>query len=109
MDGNGFHVDIGVLESAAKAMGEISDKQDRSELADVCDEADEQTVGSDTMYDALVSFCETTSEGIDYLVDKAEDTREGLSEVAQNYREVERAAIADLRGDPAAEAADDTF
>lgn len=109
MDGTGFHVDIGVLESAAKAMGEISDKQDRSELADLCDEEDEQTVGSDTMYDALVSFCETTSEGIDYLVDKADNTREGLVEVAQNYREVERAAVADLQGDPAAETADDSF
>lgn len=108
VDGPGFHVDVEVLETAARAMGEIASDQNASELAELCD-GDAQAIGSDVMCEALVSFCETMSQSIDYLVDKAEDTGEGLREAAQTYREVDRAAMQQLGGDPAAAAMDEQF
>ena len=108
MDGQGFHVDIEVLEAASRAMGEIAAAQDAAELAELC-EGDAQTVGNDVMCDALVSFCETISQGIDYLVDKTDDTGEGLREAAQTYRETDSAAMQHLAGDPAAAAMDEHF
>lgn len=108
LDGKGFHVDIDMLESAAKAMGEITAKQDKSKIADLWG-GDAQGVGSDVLYEALVSFCKTMSEGVDYLVDKAEDTRKGLSEAARTYREADHAAKAHLDADPAVEAVNDVF
>lgn len=89
-------------------MGEIAADQDASGLAELCD-GDAQTIGSDVMCEALVSFCETVSEGIDYLVDKTEDTGQGLSEAAQTYREADHAAMQNLGGDPAAVAMDEHF
>ncbi|MBQ0928700.1 hypothetical protein [Saccharopolyspora endophytica] len=108
LDGPGFHVDVEILETAARAMGEIAADQNASELAELCD-GNAQTIGSDVMCEALVSFCETMSEGIDYLVDKAEDTGEGLSEAARTYREADHAAMQHLGGDPAAAAMDEHF
>lgn len=108
MDGPGFHVDVEILETAARAMGEIAADQNASELAELCD-GDAQAIGSDVMCEALVSFCETISQGIDYLVDKAEDTGEGLREAARTYREADHAAMQHLGGDPAAAAVDEHF
>jgi hypothetical protein len=108
LDGRGFHVDIEVLETAAKAMREIAADQNASELSELCD-GDAQTIGNDTMYEALVAFCEQMSAGVDYLVDKAEDTGEGLREAARTYREADQAAVEHLAGDPAAAAMDELF
>lgn len=108
LDGQGFHVEIERLEAASRAMGAIADKQAASELEDLCG-GDAQAVGSDVMCDALVSYCEKMSEGIDHLVDKAEDVRDGLTEAARIYREAERANTGRLTSDPAAQAMGDAF
>lgn len=108
MDGPGFHVDVDILETAARAMQKIAADQKAAELAELCD-GDAQTVGDDALCDALVAFCEKASAGIDYLVDKADDTGEGVREAAQTYRETDRAAMGHLAGDPAAAAMDEHF
>lgn len=108
MDGHGFRVDIDVLETAARAIGEIAADQNASELAELCD-GDAQTIGNDVMNEALVSFCEQASKGIDYLMTKAENIGEGLRQAAQTYREADSAAMEHLAGDPAAAAMDEHF
>ncbi|WP_246258073.1 hypothetical protein [Amycolatopsis anabasis] len=105
LDGSGFHVEIEVLEGAAKAMGEITAKQDNFDLRGLCGE--ESEVGHATMHAALGNFCGKLSESMGILSDKAEDMRGGLETAARIYREHEHDTKQSLTADPAVEAMED--
>ncbi|WP_031469629.1 hypothetical protein [Sciscionella sediminilitoris] len=106
MDGPGFHVDIGAIESAAREMGEITRKQDDFALADLCGPYEQY--GHDGFCDALDNFCGEYDRSMQMLVDKADDLKDGMSAVAKAYRQAEHSNKKALT-DSGVQAVDDNF
>lgn len=103
-DGPGFHVEVGTIEDAAKAMGEITRKQDDFSLEDLCGRYEQY--GHDEFCDALDNFCGKFNGSVDMLVDKSGDMREGLQAVAKAYRSAEH-ANKDVLKDPGIQAVEE--
>lgn len=102
MDGPGFHVEIEVLESASKSMGEIVHDQDGFELRGLCGEP--SLYGHGGIHDALAEFCGRWSVGLDALCDRARDMSGALGDAAKAYREAERTNNTALSQDPGVDA-----
>jgi hypothetical protein len=66
VDGPSFHVDVDVLASASKSMGDIVHDQDSFELRELCGEP--SLYGHDGVHDALAELCGRWSVGLDALV-----------------------------------------
>ncbi len=98
MDGPGFHVEIDVLESASKSMGEIVHDQDSFELRGLC--GDPPLYGHDGVHGALAELCGRWSVGLDALSDRAGDLGDLLGEAAKAYRAVEHGHTDVLKTDP---------
>ncbi len=90
MDGAGFHVELDVLEEAARRMQDIVTDQDGRELRDVCGGADQYGHGG--VHAELAEFCNAWSVGVDALCDRARTMGAELREVAQAYREIDQEA-----------------
>jgi hypothetical protein len=102
VDGPGFHVDIDVMDSAAKSMGEIVHDQDSFELRGLCGES--SLYGHDGVHDALADLCGRWSVGLDALSDRARELGHLLSTAANAYRDVEHSNTAVLTADPGLDA-----
>ncbi|KFZ80823.1 hypothetical protein ED92_10860 [Amycolatopsis sp. MJM2582] len=98
MDGPGFHVELEVLESASKGMGEVVSDQEGFELRGLCGEP--RLYGHDGVHAALAEFCGRWSVGLDALADRARDLGGLLGAAAKAYREVEHTNLAALKTDP---------
>lgn len=98
MDGPGFHVEIDVLESASKSMGEIVHDQDSFELRGLC--GDLPLYGHDGVHSALAELCGRWSVGLDALSDRAGDLGTLLGTAAKAYRAVEHGNTSALKSDP---------
>jgi uncharacterized protein YukE len=105
MDGPGFHVDVPVLDEAARGLVESVDDQSRSRLADVPGGAG--AYGDGDLHAAFTDFCDRWSDGLDILVEDARAIGDGLRRAADAYRATDAAAAARLSGDPAAAVIDD--
>lgn len=104
MDGAGFHVELDVLEQAARRMQDIVTDQDGRELRDVCGGADQY--GHADVHAELAEFCNTWSVGVDALCDRARTMGSQLDEVAQAYREIDQEAARTLTQAPGMAATD---
>jgi hypothetical protein len=104
VDGPGFHVDIDVLESAAKNMGDVVRDQDGFELRGLCGEP--TLYGHKGIHDALAELCGRWSVGLDALADRASELGDLLGEAAAAYREVEHGNTSALKTDPGWDAVD---
>lgn len=98
MDGAGFHVELDVLEEAARRMHEVVTDQDGRELRDMCGGADQY--GHGRVHAELAEFCNAWSVGVDALCDRARTMGAELREVAQAYREIDQEAARTLNQDP---------
>jgi hypothetical protein len=102
MDGAGFHVELDVLEEAARRMQDIVADQDGRELREVCGGA--QQYGHEGVHAELAEFCNAWSVGVDAVCDRARTMGAELREVAQAYREIDQEAARTLNHDPGVEA-----
>ncbi|GAA4536458.1 hypothetical protein [Amycolatopsis samaneae] len=102
MDGPGFHVEIEVLESASKSMGQVAADQDGFALRGLCGEP--PMYGHNGVHDALAEFCGRWSVGLDALSDRARSMGDLLGKAAKAYREVEHNAAGSLTKDPGLDA-----
>ncbi|QUH00633.1 hypothetical protein HUO13_07215 [Saccharopolyspora erythraea] len=101
MDGNGFHVEIEVLERASKRMEELVAGQDNSELSELPGQG--SAYGHADLEAALNEFCDRWSVGLDALCDRATRMGYSLGEAAKAYREADQAGADALAVDPAIE------
>lgn len=99
MDGPGFHVEVGVLESAAAGIRQSVADQGRSALEDV--DGGPATYGHDGLHKAMETFCDRWNEGLDILIKDAGTIGDMLGRAAQAYREADAAAAGRLTSDPA--------
>jgi hypothetical protein len=104
LDGPGFHVEIDVLEAAAKSMSEIVADQDNAELRGLCGGA--ELYGNEGVHTELAEFCKAWSVGLDALGDRARSMGDKLKDAAATYREVDQAAAHGLSKDPGVRAVD---
>lgn len=98
MDGNGFHVEIELLETASRNMDELVAGQDNSELSEL--PGDSQSYGHSDLFAALTEFCDRWSVGLDALCDRATEMGYSLGEAAKAYREADQAGADALSVDP---------
>lgn len=104
MDGPGFHVDVDVLDTAAKSMHDIVADQDNSELRRLC--GGPEMYGYDAVYAEFSGFCQAWSVGLDALCDRAQWMGDELGNCARTYRDVDQAAAQKLTDDPALQIVD---
>lgn len=104
MDGPGFHVDVDVLDTAAKSMHDIVADQDNSELRRLC--GGPEMYGHDAVHAEFSGFCQAWSVGLDALCDRARWMGDELGNCARTYREVDQAAAQKLTDDPALQVVD---
>jgi hypothetical protein len=105
MDGPGFHVEIGTLESASAGIRESVADQKGSALSHLDRAAD--VYGHDRLHQAMENFCGRWSDGIDVLTKDAEGIGDLLGKVAQAYRAADQAAAGLLTSDPGKPVVDD--
>ncbi|RJQ77654.1 hypothetical protein D5S17_14620 [Pseudonocardiaceae bacterium YIM PH 21723] len=105
LDGPGYHVEIPVLEDAAKAMDEIARKQDDFELEDLPGPA--HMYGHEGVQEAFIDFCDSFDTSVELLCDKVDDMRDSLVSVAKVYREAEHSSTRGF-SDPAVQIAEDS-
>jgi hypothetical protein len=104
MDGPGFHVEVGVLESAAAGIRQtVADQV--SALEDV--DGGPATYGHDGLHQAMETFCDRWNEGLDILIKDAGAIGDILGQAAQAYRAADAAAAGRLTSDPAERVVDD--
>jgi hypothetical protein len=104
MDGPGFHVEVGTLESASAGIEESVADQKGSELSHL-DRA-ESVYGHDRLHKSMETFCDRWSDGIDILTKDAKAIGDVLGKVAQAYRAADQAAASRLTIDPGQQVVD---
>ena len=105
VDGPGFHAEVDVLQSAADGVtASVADQ--RGAALDQVDRGGE-AYGHDRVRQAVESFCDRWSEGLDLLLEDAEAIGDLLAEVARAYRDADAAAAGRLTTDPAERVVDD--
>ncbi|WP_414945548.1 hypothetical protein [Amycolatopsis sp. cmx-11-32] len=105
LDGPGFHVDIEVLEGAAKGIAQSVHDQQSFALRDLC--GDSALYGHSGLHSALADYCARWSQGLDTLTEDAEVIGDCLKHVAEAYRSTDAAATEKLRVDPGEAAVED--
>jgi hypothetical protein len=105
MDGPGFHVEIGVLDSAAAGIRQSVADQKGSALEDL--DGSSAAYGHDGLHGAMETFCDRWNDGLDILVKDADAIGEILQKAAQAYRDADAAAAGRLTTDPAEQVVDD--
>jgi hypothetical protein len=105
MDGPGFHVEVGVLESAAAGIRQSVADQKGSALEDL--DASSATYGHDGLHGAMENFCDRWNEGLDILIKDADAIGDILDKVAQAYRQADAAAAGRLTTDPGVQVVDE--
>ena len=105
MDGPGFHVEIGVLESAAAGIRQSVADQKGSALADL--DGRTASYGHDGLHAAMETFCDRWNEGLDILIKDADAIGDILGTAAGAYRAADAAAAGRLTTDPGVQAVDD--
>lgn len=98
MDGPGFHVEIGTLESASAGIEESVADQKGSALSHL-DRA-ESVYGHAGLHKSMENFCDRWSEGIDILTKDAKAIGDVLGKVAQAYQAADRGVAGRLTTDP---------
>lgn len=98
VDGPGFHVEIGTLESASVGIEESVADQKGSALSHL-DRA-ESVYGHGGLHESMENFCDRWSEGIDILTKDAKAIGNMLGKVAEAYRAADQAASGRLTTDP---------
>lgn len=104
VDGPGFHVDVDVLETAAKSMHEIIADQDNTELRGLCGGPD--VYGYAAVHAEFSGFCQAWSVGLDALSDRARWMGDELGATARTYREADQKAAQGLTDDPGLQVVD---
>jgi hypothetical protein len=104
MDGPGFHVEVGTLESASAGIEESVADQKGSALSHL-DRA-EMVYGHDRLHKSMENFCDRWSDGIDILTKDAKAIGDVLAKVAQAYRAADQAAAGRLTIDPGQQVVD---
>ena len=102
MDGPGFHVEIGALESASAGIEESVADQKGSALSHL-DRA-ESVYGHVRLHKSMENFCDRWSDGIDILTKDAKAIGDLLGKVAQAYQAADQAAAGRLTTDPGGQA-----
>ena len=105
MDGPGFHVEIGALESASAGIEESVADQKGSALSHLDRAA--SVYGHDRLHQSMENFCDRWSDGIDILTKDAEAIGDVLGKVAQAYRAADQASAGRLTSDPGKPVVDD--
>jgi hypothetical protein len=105
MDGPGFHVEIGVLESAAAGIRQSVADQRGSALEDL--DGRTASYGHDGLHAAMETFCDRWNEGLDILIGDADAIGDILRTAAGAYREADATAAGRLTTDPGVQAVDD--
>jgi hypothetical protein len=105
MDGPGFHVEVGVLESAAAGIRQSVADHKGSGLEDV--NGSPATYGHEGLHKAMETFCDRWNEGLDILIKDAGAIGDMLIRAAQAYRGADVAAAGRLTSDPAERVVDD--
>ncbi len=105
MDGRGFHVEIGVLESAAAGIRQSVADQRGSALEDL--DGRTASYGHDGLHAAMETFCDRWNEGLDILIKDADAIGDILGTAAGAYREADATAAGRLTTDPGVQAVDD--
>lgn len=100
-----FHVEPGLLDSAASGMTDLLRGQDSSELRRLPTAPDHY--GTSEVHSALVAFCDGWSVGVDALCDRSRWMADSLADAAQAYRDADRTAGVSLVSDPALDAVTD--
>jgi hypothetical protein len=98
MDGPGFHVEIGVLDSAAAGIRQSVADQTGSALEDL--DRGAATYGHDRLHGAMETFCDRWNDGLDILIKDAAAIADILGRTAQAYRHADGAAAGRLAVDP---------
>lgn len=101
MDGQGWHVDVEVLEEAARGIVRSVDGQESFELRGLCGDA--ELYGHGGVHSALMEFCVRFSDSLDALTTDATEISDTLSAAAKAYRATDEAAARSL-ADPAVKA-----
>jgi hypothetical protein len=105
MDGPGFHVEIGVLESTATGIAESVGDQQELQLKRL--DGPEVIYGHSPLGRSMENFCDRWSSGLDILFEDAQEVGATLTDAAQAYREADEAAAGRLTSDPAVPVIDD--
>jgi hypothetical protein len=103
VEGQGWRVDVEVVESAAQGISRSVRDQDNFELRGLCGDA--ELYGHDAVHGALMNFSVRWSDGMDALADDAQEISDALVRVAEAYRAVDEAAARGIL-DPAADVVD---
>lgn len=98
IDGPGFHVEVNVLDNAAKGIIQSVHDQQTFELRGLC--GDTELYGHAGVHDALADYCARWSAGLDRLTEDAGVIGECLKHVADAYRGVDEAAARHMPADP---------
>ena len=104
MDGPGFHVEVGALESASTGIEERVADQKGSALSHL-DRA-ESVYGHDRLHKSMENFCDRWSDGVDILTKDAKAIGDVLGKVAQAYRAADQATAGWLTIDPGKQVVD---
>ncbi|MBM2617285.1 hypothetical protein JIG36_17160 [Actinoplanes sp. LDG1-06] len=105
MDGPGFHVEIGVLESASTGITRSVADQHELQLKRL--DGPEAMYGQADLHNAMENFCDRWDTGIGMLLKDAEEIGGILSDVAGAYRAADQAAAGRLTSDPGEPVLDD--
>ena len=105
MDGPGFHVEIGTLESASAGIQDSVADQNGSALSQLDQAA--SVYGHDRLHKSMENFCDRWSDGIDLLTQDAKVIGDLLGKVAQAYRAADQAAAGRLTVDPGKQVVND--
>lgn len=98
MDGPGFHVDVDMVDEAARGVTRSVRDQGNFELRDLCGGSEQY--GHAGLHDALLDFCVRWSDGLDILTEDASAIGDALSRVARAYRAADETAAQSLSVDP---------
>ncbi|RJQ81432.1 hypothetical protein [Amycolatopsis panacis] len=98
LDGPGFHVDVDVVDGAARGVRDSVRDQNNFELRGLC--GDSGLYGHAGLHDALMDYCVKWSAGLDVLTGDASEIGDTLSRAVQAYRSIDEAASRTLGGDP---------
>lgn len=96
VSGQGYQVDVDVLDGAARSMRELAADQDQFELRGLCGEP--EVYGHQGLHDGLADACDKLSNTLDNLASTVEDLAGGLEKSAALYRESEQANAQKLQG-----------
>lgn len=107
--GDGFRVDLSALADASEGVQATIEAMGQRKVGDI--DAPSDAFGHDRLAETVADFCDRWNEGVNNLVEDAEEISGRLAQCLQDYRQTDEAAQAHFEGiiqsstgdDPAAE------